>query len=52
MLGVLFCCREAIRVMKSQATTGHIFNMVSTWLTPAGLCIVRVAHLPGHCFMP
>ncbi|KAG2423632.1 hypothetical protein HXX76_015149 [Chlamydomonas incerta] len=27
VLGVMLCCKEAIRVMRSQSTHGHIFNM-------------------------
>lgn len=27
VLGVLLCCREAVRLMKEQSTGGHIFNM-------------------------
>ena len=27
VLGVMLCCREAIRVMKEQKETGHVFNM-------------------------
>jgi len=27
VLGVMLCCREAIRIMKDQETGGHVFNM-------------------------
>ena len=27
VLGVMLCCREAIRVMKAQPSIGHVFNM-------------------------
>ncbi|KAG2434566.1 hypothetical protein HYH02_012232 [Chlamydomonas schloesseri] len=27
VLGVMLCCKEAIRVMRNQSTHGHIFNM-------------------------
>ncbi len=27
VLGIMLCCREAVRIMKDQECGGHIFNM-------------------------